>query len=39
VEGNRIQLGYWGWLAVMILVAVVGNGLLYAYREFFTPLH
>ena len=27
-------MGYWGALAVIILVIVIGIGLLYAYREF-----
>jgi hypothetical protein len=27
-------LGYWGWLAVIILVFVLAIGLLYAYRAF-----
>jgi hypothetical protein len=37
VERNRSRLGYWRWLAVIILVVVIGYGLLYAYREFLTP--
>jgi hypothetical protein len=36
------RLGYWGWLAVIILVVVLGLALLYAYRayshSFFQPL-
>lgn len=32
---NR-TMGYWSWLAVIILVIVLGIGLLYAYRAF-TP--
>jgi hypothetical protein len=26
------RLGYWGWLALVILVMLLGIGLLYAYR-------
>jgi hypothetical protein len=37
VEQQRnSRLGYWGWLAVIILVIVLGIVLLYAYRAF-TP--
>jgi hypothetical protein len=37
VEQKRTGgLGYWGWLAVIILVIVLGIGLLYAFRAF-TP--
>jgi hypothetical protein len=28
------RLGYWGWLSVIILAAVIGIALLYAYRAF-----
>jgi hypothetical protein len=31
-------LGYWGWLAVIILVLVLGVGLLYALRAFTPPV-
>jgi hypothetical protein len=31
---NKSALGYWGWLAVLILVFVIAIGLLYAYRAF-----
>jgi hypothetical protein len=31
-------LGYWGWLAVIILVIVLVVGLLYAYRAFTPPV-
>jgi len=35
VEQKRNRgLGYWGTLALIILVIVIGIGLLYAYREF-----
>jgi len=35
VEQKRSRgLGYWGWLAVIILVIVLMYGLLYAYRAF-----
>ena len=30
--------GYWGTLAVIILVVVLGIGLLYAYRAIFPPI-
>jgi hypothetical protein len=32
-ERNR-GLGYWGTLALIILVIVIGIGVLYAYRAF-----
>ena len=28
------RLGYWGWLALVILVLLIGVALLYAYRAF-----
>jgi hypothetical protein len=28
------KLGYWGWLAAIILAMLVGVALLYAYRAF-----
>jgi hypothetical protein len=35
VEQKRTRgLGYWGWLAVIILVVVLGIALLYAYRAY-----
>lgn len=35
-QQRNSRLGYWGWVAVIILVIVLGIGLLYAYRAF-TP--
>ena len=41
-QGGKRGLGYWSWLAVIILVAVIGIALLYAYRAYshslFQPL-
>ena len=35
MEQKRVSaLGYWGWLAVIILVAVIAIALLYAFRAF-----
>jgi predicted nucleic acid-binding Zn ribbon protein len=32
------RLGYWGWLAVIILVVVLALGLLYVYRAIVPPI-
>lgn len=36
-QNRKSALGYWGWLAVIILVIVLVLGLLYAYRAFSPP--
>lgn len=39
MEQKRTRgLGYWGWLAVIILVIVLALGLLYALRAFTPPV-
>ena len=38
MERKRDPMGYWGTLAVIILVIVIGIVLLYAYRAIFPPI-
>jgi hypothetical protein len=33
-QKRRSGLGYWGWLALITLVIVIGIVLLYAYRAY-----